>query len=243
MDHTHFTNFDYVVLAVMAFSCIFAFFRGLVKEVLSLIAWIGAGFVTIHYFPQASAALQKHFRSPVVAATLAGVGIYLAALIGFGLFNVTIMKSFKSSGESGMVDNMLGLLFGAARGALMVSLGFFLLTLALPEKEYPEWLTQSVTRPYLVKGSALLAKVAPDAMRDIASLETQVEDNDNVEPDSKDNPSAAPYDKNSGNNGNHVGTRSQPTADNAPVGTNDTAGYTRSTTQQLDRLIQSTETQ
>lgn len=230
----HFTGFDYIVVAIMVFSCVFAFVRGLVREILSLVAWIGAGIVTIHYFPSAMEDLQQHFRSPAVAAAIAGVGIYLLALIGFGLFNMIIVKSFKSGSESGMLDNMLGLLFGAARGALMVSLGFFLVTAAMPEREYPDWLTQSITRPYLAKGAAMLARVAPDALRDIATLEQRTEGN--AQPENN-----TPQANNPATNIN----ANDSAVNNNPVNANgdENTGYTRSSTQQLDRLIQSTGSQ
>jgi membrane protein required for colicin V production len=219
----HFTAFDYIIVAIMVFSCVFAFVRGLVREILSLVAWIGAGIVTICYFPGALVDMQQHFKSPAVAAGIAGIGIFLLALIGFGLFNMIIVKSFKSS-DSGMLDNMLGLLFGAARGALMVSLGFFLLTAAMPEREYPDWLTQAVTRPYLAKGAAMLATVAPDALRDIATLEQKAEGRP---PENTPPPVPAASDTS-----NPVNARGD-----------ENTGYTRSSTQQLDRLIQSTGSQ
>lgn len=238
-DATHFTNFDYVVIAVMVFSCVFAFFRGLVREILSLIAWVGAGAVTIYYFPGASERLQQHFRSPTVAAMIAGIGIYMAALIGFGLINMVIVKSFKSSGESGMLDNMLGLLFGAARGALMVSLGFFLLSIALPAKEYPDWLTQSVTRPYVGKGAVMLAKFAPDALRDIASLEK----NTQTAVQNRNNAPVVPYDAANPSSSAMPGNAATNNTMAPAAGGDESTGYTRATTQQMDRLIQSTGNQ
>jgi len=41
--------FDMAIYSIMALSCIFAFFRGFVKEILSLIAWIGAAFITVRF--------------------------------------------------------------------------------------------------------------------------------------------------------------------------------------------------
>ena len=243
MDNAiHFTDFDYVIIAVMVFSCIFAFFRGLVREILSLAAWVGAGIITIYYFPSAAAKLQQHFKNPTVAAAIAGVGIYLACLIGFGMLNMVIIKSFKKGSESGMLDNMLGLVFGAARGALMVSLAFFLITVALPEKEYPDWLKQSVTRPYLAKGAAVLAKAAPEYMHDISLLQKKAQDEVR-----RDNAPVVPYDADNPENNAQNNTRNNTNA-NPPVnttanpGSSGNNGYSRTTTQQLDRLIQSTGT-
>jgi membrane protein required for colicin V production len=163
--------FDAVILGIMALSCLFAFFRGLVREILSLAAWIGAGIVTIYYFQQVSEKLQPYFKSPTVAAGAATIGIYLVALLGFAIINMLIIKSIKSSDETGVLDNLLGLVFGAFRGAFIIALGFFMITVAIPEKDYPEWLTKSVTRPYAEKGAQMLAKAAPEYLRSLSNLQ------------------------------------------------------------------------
>ena len=54
-------------------SCLFAFFRGFVREVLSLGAWLGAAIVTMYYFPEMAARLKPHFKSAVGAAGVGGV--------------------------------------------------------------------------------------------------------------------------------------------------------------------------
>lgn len=175
MIETQFSIFDAVVIAVMATSCLFAFFRGFVREILSLGAWIGAGIVTIYYFPDAAEWLKPHFKTPVVAAGFATLGLYITALIGFSILNRFILKFIKSGDEVGPTDNILGLVFGALRGAFIVSLGFFMLLIALPENDYPDWLKQSVTLPYAEKGAMLLISVAPDYLKDMADLQKKMQ--------------------------------------------------------------------
>jgi membrane protein required for colicin V production len=176
MITTHLNLFDAGVLGVVALSCLFAFFRGFVREILSLSAWIGAGIVTLYYFPVVAAKLQPHFKNAVIASGFATLGIFIAAMIVFAMINIIILKFLKSGSEIGLIDNIFGLLFGAFRGAFIVSLGFFLVTIVMPENQYPEWLKDSKTRPYVEKGAIMLAKVAPDYLREISSLEKKMED-------------------------------------------------------------------
>lgn len=171
MIETHLSLFDAVVVGILLISCVFAFFRGFVREVLSLGAWIGAGIVTLYYFPSATEKLLPYFKTPVVAAGFATLGLYLVALMGFSLINMFIIKFLKSGDEVGPTDNILGLIFGAMRGVFIVTLGFFLLVVALPEKEYPDWLKASVTLPYVEKGTAVLVSVAPEYLRDMAAFQ------------------------------------------------------------------------
>lgn len=164
--------FDAVVIGIMLMSCMLACFRGIVREILSLSAWIGAGLVTIYYFPQMTEKLQPHFKSQTVAAGFATLGLYIAALICFSMLNMIILKFVKSGSDVGFVDNFFGFLFGIFRGAFILSLGFFIITVVLPnEEEYPLWLEKSLTRPYLEKGAVALLEVAPDYLKDISSLQ------------------------------------------------------------------------
>jgi len=171
MIETHLNIFDCVVLGILALSCIIAFFRGLVKEILSLVAWIGAGIITAYYYAPVAAKMQHYFKSEAVAAGASAIGLYIVALIGFGIVNMIIIKTIRQGGEKGMLDNTLGLVFGAFRGAFIISLGFFLITIALPEKEYPAWIKESITHPYAEKGAIILTRLAPEYMSEASSLQ------------------------------------------------------------------------
>lgn len=210
----HLNTFDYVVLGVMALSCLFAFFRGLVREVLSLIAWVGAGVITMVYFHGVAEKLTPHFKNPMVAASIATIGLYLGSLICFGIINMIIVKSIKSGEEAGMLDNLLGLIFGGLRGALIVSLGFFLLTVALPGKEYPEWIEKAVTRPYAEKGALMLAAAAPKYLRELSAVQKKATE--------------------------EIKARREQSNESPAAGGQEENGYSRTTTRQLDRLIDST---
>lgn len=217
MIETQFNVFDSVIIAVMALSCLFAFYRGFVREILSLGAWVGAGIVTIYFFPAMAEKLQPHFKSAVVAAGFGTLGIYVTALIGFSMLNMIILKFMKSGSDVGMLDNAFGLLFGAFRGAFIVSLGFFLVTIALPEKEYPEWIKASFTHPYVEKGALVLARMAPEYLRQISPLNKKLEEEGAVAANKK-------------------GFWNQ-----QDTNSNEEPGYSHETNQKLERLIEGTQ--
>lgn len=163
--------FDITVIGIMLLSCLFAFFRGFVKEILSLIAWVGSAFITVHFFKGTAEMLQPHFTKPLVAAITATAILYIGSLIGFAIINRFIIKILRSGSEIGWFDNILGLAFGALRGAFIVSLGFFMLSLAIPEQSRPQWLEKAATRPYVEKGTLTLIKIAPTYLEELASLQ------------------------------------------------------------------------
>src|ERR1700690_316704 len=101
MIETHLNLFDAIVIGIMLLSCLFAFFRGFVREVLSLGAWIGAAVVTLYYFPVVAEKLKPHFKTEAVAAGVATLGLYVVALIGFSILNMIILKYVKKGSDVG----------------------------------------------------------------------------------------------------------------------------------------------
>ncbi len=177
MVEAQFNYFDMVVIGIMFLSCLFAFFRGFVKEILSLAAWVGAGVITVKFFPQAAEMLKPHFTKPLMAAICATIGLYIGSLIVFAIINRFIIKILKSGSEMGMFDNILGLFFGAARGAFVVSFAYFMLSLAISKDHEPSWMEQAKTKPYAEKGALLLAKLAPTYLEELGNLQNKAANN------------------------------------------------------------------
>jgi uncharacterized membrane protein required for colicin V production len=98
----------------------------------------------------------------------------------------------------GLLDNFLGLVFGALRGAFIVSLGYLILMAVISKDNPPEWLKTSITKSYLQTGADLLTSVAPKYLADIEGFVKQEEDKaraDQKEHPPADNPySTTPHD-------------------------------------------------
>ena len=171
MIETELNIFDIIVVSIMLLSCLFAFFRGFVREVLSLGAWIGAGLVTIYFFPTVAEKLEPHFKSEVVAAGVGTLSIYVLALLAFSLLNRVITQFLKSGNDVGLLDNAMGLVFGAARGAFIVSIGYLLMMFFIGEGETPNWLYQAKTRPYVKDGAAMISNAAPHYLQKFSHLQ------------------------------------------------------------------------
>jgi membrane protein required for colicin V production len=170
MVEAQFNMFDAIVLLVLLLSTLLAFFRGFVREVLSLGAWVGAAVITLFAFPTVSEMLKEHTTQPMVAYLIGGVGVYMGALLIISIINMVIMRYVKSGSEVGMLDNFLGLMFGGLRGAFIVSLAYLLLSNVIDENNPPEWLKQAQTQPYAKQGAELLASVAPGYMQEMADM-------------------------------------------------------------------------
>ena len=139
------TLFDYAVLIIIGLSVLLGVIRGLVREVLSLVAWVAAFFAASLFGGWLADALPAEMGT-VELRLLAGYGgVFLVALMLMSIAAVLASKLVKAAGL-GIEDRVLGVLFGAARGMLVV-MGLVLLAglTALPK--------QAAWREALLSGS------------------------------------------------------------------------------------------
>jgi membrane protein required for colicin V production len=113
------TAFDYVVLAILVASIVVSVFRGLVKEVLSLFAWLAAFVVANAYGPWMAGLLPDSIPGLTLRLTIGFAILFIGTLLLAALVNRAIAHIVTASGLK-VVDRGLGGLFGFARGLLIV---------------------------------------------------------------------------------------------------------------------------
>lgn len=131
------TVFDYAVLAIIGLSILLSMIRGLVREILALLAWVAA-FVAANLFGGKLAELLPAAIPTLELRLLAGfVGIFFVVLLLMSLAAIILSKLVKSAGLS-LEDRILGSVFGLMRGALIVLVLVLLAGLTSLPKE-PVW--------------------------------------------------------------------------------------------------------
>ena len=113
------TAFDYVVLTILIASVVVSVLRGLVKEVLSLVAWIAAFIVANLYGAEMAALLPDAVPAGTLRLVAGFAILFVGTLLIAALVNRAIAHIIEASGLK-IVDRGLGGLFGFARGALIV---------------------------------------------------------------------------------------------------------------------------
>ncbi len=180
MVETSFNLFDAVVLGVVFLSTLLSFFRGFVREFLSLGSWIGAMAVTIMYTPALADAIKDDVDKGQAAAMLvASVSLFFGAKILFSIINMILIKYLKPGKDVGLIDNFIGLIFGFLRAALLLSLGYYVYGFVATEENQPPWIAQSMTKPYVAQGAKILepmledfvSKVAPEVEKRAESIQ------------------------------------------------------------------------
>lgn len=165
------TALDIIVLVIVILSALIAFFRGMVRETLSLAGWITAGLAVIYGLPYARPYAKQVISNELIADIAAGALIFIIVLIIFTLLSARIAERVRDS-SLGLLDRSLGLLYGIFRGFVLVSLGFLLLKWAFTENNQPDWIANARTKPVLEVGADLLEKVAPEGFIDTGKKAT-----------------------------------------------------------------------
>ena len=139
------TVFDYAVLTIVGLSVLLSVIRGLVREVLALLAWVLA-FVAANLFAAELAVLLPAGIPSEELRMLAGfAGVFLGVLLLMSLLAIAASKLVKSAGL-GVADRVLGGVFGLVRGVLMVMVLVLLAGLtSLPRQ--PAWRNAVLSNP------------------------------------------------------------------------------------------------
>lgn len=155
---------DTAVIIVILLSVIVAFFRGFVKEVLTIVNLIGAAAAAWYLGGQFAPAFQKWMGAgevaagekphkvlglvpPEVAGTfLSYFAVFFVTLIILALAGMAISGSVKAMGL-GPLDKFLGMVFGALRGFLLVLLMYAPFAHFMPpdKEKYPQWAEESIS--------------------------------------------------------------------------------------------------
>ncbi len=163
MDSPQFNLFDAAVALILFASGIFAFRRGLVKEVMALGTWILSSIFAFAFYPLAQPFLHDYIENEMLADAATGLGLFSLAviiLVPFGDY----LSNLAKNPTLNSIDRSLGFVFGLVRGFLIVCLIFLGLNFVWPEEQddQPEWLASSRTAPALAYGIEVVQSVVPE---------------------------------------------------------------------------------
>lgn len=181
---------DLIVLVILVISAGIAFFRGFIREVLTIIGVVGGA---------AAAAFGGPLLSPVIA-NLLGVNaddpadsgnklfgvlpkelaadviaygsIFILVVLILSLISHMISKSVQAVGL-GAIDRSLGVLFGVLRAVLLIGILYLPVYLLTSEADRNEWFAGSKTKFYVEATAETISKALPES--DTANLQRDIE--------------------------------------------------------------------
>ena len=143
------TTFDIVVCSILGLSLLSSLFKGFVKEVFSLLSYLGGFLLAIKYQGDFAQVLMENISSKPIAKVIAFVTIYVLAYIIISLIGKVIRGMLVSGTKLSMFDRLMGGIVGFGRGMVIV------IAVTFPLQFFPEIMRKvtkdSETIPYLVK--------------------------------------------------------------------------------------------
>lgn len=157
------TAADYAIVAVIAISVLLGLWRGLIAEVLALLVWGMALWAAWQFGEAVSVFMPASLRDPAARLFAAWALIFVLVLVAGAVLGWLLRLLVRGTGLSG-TDRMLGMLFGAARGLVIVTLAVLLLGMT-PFPRDPWWRQSALIPTFQDAAEALQAHLPPGVAR------------------------------------------------------------------------------
>ena len=135
---------DYAIIGIVGLSALISLVRGFAKEAMSLVVWFVAFFIAGQFYQDLAVHLTQ-IGDEMVRNGVAIAILFVTTLILGALVNYLLGQLVSKTGLSG-TDRVLGLVFGAVRGALVVSALLFFMD-AFTGAPNTSWWKDSVLVP------------------------------------------------------------------------------------------------
>ena len=166
IDVTTLTIVDYSVVFVLFISAVFATLRGMTREFLGLLGWIVSVVVANYAKPMLENPITDLIDADGLSSALAWGLPFAATVIVWFLFASLLSPGLTRAGL-GSLDRWLGVIFGVARGYLLVLLAFIVAVIALEgENKLPTTIQNAQSTPFFSLSAQHFARFMPDDYSD-----------------------------------------------------------------------------
>ena len=155
------TLFDYIFFIFTVYFLIQGSRKGFVLSLLSAAKWVLAYILTIYFFPKVKPVFDGMLDSEYVLDIVVGVILFILIIFIILLINKAISKVITYTGL-GSIDKVFGFFFGIAKSYLIIVCLFTAADVIYDSKKWPLNLKDSLTFPWVEKGSIYLIKVFPN---------------------------------------------------------------------------------
>ena len=155
--------FDILIITILAYGLIRGIFRGLVREISSIIGVLGGFYAAYTYYPQLARLISPWISDTAYLNIVSYMSVFSVVVIIVGILAVVI-KYLLNIAYLGWVDRVCGALFGLLKGGLVICVVFIVLTAFLP-KGAPV-IKNATLSPHVSMVSEVMAKVISKEMKE-----------------------------------------------------------------------------
>jgi membrane protein required for colicin V production len=155
------TPFDWLLLAILTYSTIMAFVRGIILELFSLGGLIAGILLASWNYHHVALLLSRFITTPSTAQIVAFFLILIAVMVLCALLGKLLNRTAHAIGL-GFFDRLLGAAFGLLRGCLFGVAILMAVAAFLPQSQ---WLANSQLSSYFLAGAHAVSFVVPHDLR------------------------------------------------------------------------------
>ena len=142
MPDVFITGIDVLIGLVILVSAIYAAYRGLMRETLSIFAWAVAAYLSLQLFPLSQSIIGARIQPEWLAGGVALIGVFLVILVPLSFATYRFSEKVEKTAV-GPVDRALGFLFGIGRGLVIVALAYIVFSALVPISQHPAWIRRA----------------------------------------------------------------------------------------------------
>tara|TARA_B100001996_G_scaffold346543_1_gene303552 strand:- start:76 stop:618 length:543 start_codon:yes stop_codon:yes gene_type:complete len=154
------SSFDTIYLTITLWTLFECSKKGFLLSLLSASKWLLAYVITLFLFPKAKPYVDGLIDSEYVLDVALGISLFVIVIFIILLINRSIKKAITYTGL-GAMDRIFGFFFGFFKAYIICVCIFATINIIYNHKKWPINLDQSVTFPWVEKGSNYLIKEFP----------------------------------------------------------------------------------
>jgi membrane protein required for colicin V production len=158
-----FNLFDYLLFALLAYSTILAFVRGIIRELFSLGGLVAGILLAAWNYSRVAVLLGRLITTPATARIVAFALIVVGVMVLSTLLGKLLNRTAHAIGL-GFFDRLLGAVFGFLRGCLLGVAIMMAVAAFLPQSQ---WIANSQLTPYFLAGAHAVSFVVPHDLQQL----------------------------------------------------------------------------
>jgi membrane protein required for colicin V production len=192
-----FSLFDILIITILLISSILGMYKGIIDITINLLGFAASIVAAIIFYPYIHQLFAEYIDNELATSVISGIVSYIISLIVFTFLTSKVVLLFKDVGK-GTFDKFLGLLAGVVRGGLLALIIFAITAIftagtysklekaedlvnKLSMEDYPVWLKDSITTPYLERTLKTIVSLVPEEFWEHLKFSDKTEDGDIID--------------------------------------------------------------
>ena len=156
---------DIVVIIVTILSTLIGLSRGLAKEILSLLGWVGASLITLFLFPYVEPHAYAWISNIWLSRIATGAGLFILSIVILSIIGNFLSEKVQKSSMSGL-DRTFGVFFGIARAWLLLAVIYIAISIFFEKEEHiPADVRGAKAAPFVTLGADFIWSLLPTRLQ------------------------------------------------------------------------------